>query len=204
MAGEMLKDIGLVDDLVPERFYAKAPVFPFQKFPGVDVLLGPEMRSTGEVMGVGSTYGEAYLKAMIGAGMRLPQSGTVFFSVNDNDKETALPIARKLHELGFKIIGTRGTALYLFDHGIPAQLVFKVREGRPNVEDVIRNGDTQLVINTPLGAQSYFDERAIRIAASSHGVPCITTLSAAAAALEAMECDRSGELSVFAIQDTAA
>ena len=155
-------------------------------------------------MGVGTTFGEAYLKAMISAGVELPQSGTVFISVNDNDKKTALPIAKRLHELGFTIIGTRGTALFLFDHGIPAQLVFKVREGRPNVEDIIRNGGAQLVINTPLGAQSYFDERAIRVAASSHGVPCITTLSAAKAALEAMDCDRSGQISVFAVQDNVA
>jgi carbamoyl-phosphate synthase large subunit len=204
MAGETLQEIGMVEDLVPNRFYAKAPVFPFRKFPGVDVLLGPEMRSTGEVMGVGTTFGEAYLKAMISAGVELPQSGTVFISVNDNDKKTALPIAKRLHELGFTIIGTRGTALFLFDHGIPAQLVFKVREGRPNVEDIIRNGGAQLVINTPLGAQSYFDERAIRVAASSHGVPCITTLSAAKAALEAMDCDRSGQISVFAVQDNVA
>jgi carbamoyl-phosphate synthase large subunit len=152
-------------------------------------------------MGVGQTFGEAYLKAMLGAGMQLPCTGTVFLSVNDNDKAALLPVAHRLHELGFQILGTRGTALYLFDHGVPAQLIFKVNEGRPNVEDAIRNDRIQLIINTPLVKQSFYDERAIRVAASTRGVPCITTLSAARAIVEAMEEAQKDDLKVYALQD---
>jgi carbamoyl-phosphate synthase large subunit len=202
MAGQTLDQVGLTEDATTRLFYAKVPVFPFRKFPGVDVLLGPEMRSTGEVMGVGATPGEAFLKAMLGAGLRLPNAGTAFLSVNEHDKPNALLVARRLHELGFKLVGTRGTALYLFDHGLPAQLVFKVNEGRPNVADLIRNDDIHLVINTPLGRESYYDEKAIRLAASEHNIPCITTLSAAESAVEAMFHARTGELHVRALQDS--
>ena len=202
MVGSTLEELGLIEDPEPVGFHAKAPVFPFRKFPGVDVLLGPEMRSTGEVMGVGRTPGEAFLKAMLGAGLRLPTEGTVFLSVNDHDKSNALVVAKRLHELGFKLMGTRGTALHLFDNGLPAQLVFKVNEGRPNVVDLVRNGAIQLVINTPLGRASYYDEKAIRLAASEHVVPMITTLSAAESAVEAMVHDREGTLTVRALQDS--
>src|SRR5690606_4696290 len=119
------------------------------------VLLGPEMRSTGEVMGVGATPGEAFLKALRGAGVRLPAAGTVFLSVHDNDKASAEAVARRLHELGFTLMGTRGTALHLFDAGLPAQLVYKVHEGRPHVQDMIEQGVIQMVINTPLGQNSF-------------------------------------------------
>jgi len=200
MAGDSLDDLGIIDDLVAPRFYAKAPVFPFRKFPGVDVLLGPEMRSTGEVMGIGDTPGEAFLKAMEGASLKLPTEGTVFISVNNHDKEEALDLARRFHELGFRIVGTRGTALHLFDNGIPAQLIFKVNEGQPNVKDLIQSEEIAIVINTPLGQQSHFDERAIRVAASSRGIPCITTLSAAEASLQAMEHARSGAINVYPLQ----
>ena len=201
MMGATLDDLGLHDDPRPPVFFAKAPVFPFRKFPGVDVLLGPEMRSTGEVMGIGNTPGEAFLKAMRGAGIELPQGGTVFLSVNDNDKADALRVGKQLHELGFKLVGTRGTALHLFDNGIPAQLVFKVNEGRPNVTDLIRNGDIQMVVNTPLGRASFFDEKAIRVAASERGIPCITTLSAAEAAVSAIRHARGSSIDVYALQD---
>ena len=201
MMGATLDDLGLHDDPRPPLFFAKAPVFPFRKFPGVDVLLGPEMRSTGEVMGIGKTPGEAFLKAMRGAGIDLPLEGTVFLSVNDNDKADALRVGKQLHELGFKLVGTRGTALHLFDNGIPAQLVFKVNEGRPNVTDLIRNGDIQMVVNTPLGRASFFDEKAIRVAASERGIPCITTLSAAEAAVGAIRHARGSSIDVYALQD---
>ncbi|MFW5740329.1 MAG: carbamoyl-phosphate synthase large subunit, partial [Myxococcota bacterium] len=201
MAGATLEQLGLVEEPQPRRYYAKAPVFVFHKFPGVDVLLGPEMRSTGEVMGVGASPGEAFLKAMLGSGLRLPSAGSVFLSVNDHDKDDALKVAKRLHELGFTLLGTRGTALHLFDHGVPAQLVFKVNQGRPNVADLIRNGQIQMVINTPLGRSSRFDEKAIRLAASEHGVPCITTLSAAESAVQAMVHANEGTLSVRALQD---
>lgn len=201
MLGRTLQQVGFEHEPQPQHSFAKAPVFPFRKFPGVDVLLGPEMRSTGEVMGVGRDPGEAFLKAMLGAGLRLPLGGTVFLSVNDHDKHQALRVAQGFHELGFKLIGTRGTALHLFDHGLPVQLVFKVNEGRPNVEDLIRNGDIQLVINTPLGRASFYDEKAIRVAASEHGVPCITTLSAAESAVQATRWAKQSSLQVSALQD---
>ncbi|MSP93389.1 MAG: carbamoyl-phosphate synthase large subunit [Myxococcales bacterium] len=201
MLGESLLGIGLRDDPGVGRWYAKAPVFPFRKFPGVDVLLGPEMRSTGEVMGVGATPGEAFWKALTAAGVRLPESGTVFVSVNDGDKPDALAVARRLHALGFALVATRGTALWLFDHGVPCQLVYKIDEGRPNVADLIGTGTVHLVINTPLGRASFFDEKAIRVAASAHGVAVITTLSAAEAAVQAMEGRRAGGFGQWAVQD---
>ena len=201
MLGQTLADIGLTDDPQPKHWFAKAPVFPFKKFPGVDVLLGPEMRSTGEVMGVGETPGEAFLKALQGAGINLPTHGCVFISVNDRDKAHVIDVARSLHALGFGLIGTRGTALALFDAGLPAQLVFKVNQGRPNVADLIRDGAIQMVINTPFGDVSFFDDKAIRVAASAHGVPCMTTLSAAEAAVEAMQRARTGGMERYAVQD---
>ncbi|MBH25705.1 MAG: carbamoyl phosphate synthase large subunit [Myxococcales bacterium] len=201
MLGETLAEVGLTAEPVPKHFYAKAPVFPFNKFPGVDILLGPEMRSTGEVMGVGESPGEAFLKALYGSGITLPTEGTVFMSVHDNDKEAALDIARRLHEMGFGIVGTRGTALHLFDEGLPAQLVYKVNEGRPNVVDMMTQRQIDLVINTPLGRSSFYDEKAIRMEAFALGIPCITTLSAAEAAVDAMERERSGSVDVFALQD---
>ncbi len=201
MLGQTLADIGLTEDPQPKHWFAKAPVFPFKKFPGVDVLLGPEMRSTGEVMGVGETPGEAFLKALQGAGIILPTSGCVFISVNDRDKAHVVDVAKSLHELGFGLIGTRGTALALFDAGLPAQLVFKVNQGRPNVADLIRDGKIQMVINTPFGDVSFFDDKAIRVAASAHGVACMTTLSAAEAAVEAMQRARTGGMQRYAVQD---
>jgi carbamoyl-phosphate synthase large subunit len=201
MVGHTLAELGLTQDPEPRLWFAKAPVFPFHKFPGADVVLGPEMRSTGEVMGVGATPGEAFWKALQGAGMNLPLQGAVFISVNDSDKANLLPIARQLLELGFALQGTRGTALYLFDHGIPAQLAYKVGEGRPHVADLIRNGAIQLVINTPLGEPSFFDDKAIRLAAGAHGVPCTTTLSAAEAAVQAIVRARQGQMARFAVQD---
>ncbi len=207
MLGATLAELGCTTDLTTKHWFAKAPVFPFKKFPGVDVLLGPEMRSTGEVMGVGNTPGEAYLKAMQGAGLALPdpanarQCGTIFLSVNDRDKAELLPVAARLHALGFALSGTRGTALHLFDNGLPVQLVFKVGQGSPNVVDEINSGRVAMVINTPLGSAGFHDDKAIRVAASARGVACITTLSAAEAAVEALEQMRSGTVARFAVQD---
>ena len=201
MVGETLTACGLTEDLVPVHYFAKVPVFPFAKFPGADVLLGPEMRSTGEVMGVGRTPGEAYLKALRGAGVDLPDSGRAFLSVNAGDKAAILPIARALWDLGFELVGTRGTALALFDAGIPAQMVYKVNEGSPNASDFIEAGKIDLVINTPLGAESRFDEKQIRTAASDRGIPIFTTLTAAEAAIEALLMQRTGKVERFALQD---
>lgn len=201
MVGQTLEACGLTEDLVPKHYFAKVPVFPFAKFPGADVLLGPEMRSTGEVMGVGRSPGEAYLKALRGAGVDLPTSGRVFLSVNAGDKVAIVPIAQALLDMGFELVGTRGTALALFDAGIPAQLVYKVNEGSPNASNFIEEGRINLVINTPLGAESRFDEKQIRLAASNLGIPVITTLTAAEAAIEAMRMQRSGDVGRFALQD---
>jgi carbamoyl-phosphate synthase large subunit len=186
MAGKPLADFGLPEDLSVSRFFIKSPVFPFVKFPGVDPILGPEMHSTGEVMGIGETFGEAYGKAMMGAGLSLPRSGTAFLSVNDTDKGQSVIIARRLARLGFKIMATLGTAARLKEVGLKIETVFKVNEGRPNIVDHIKRGDVALVINTPLGRASHFDEQAIRRAALQYNVPCVTTMTGAQAIVEAL------------------
>src|SRR5258705_9922817 len=186
MAGKPLKDFDLPDELSVKRFFIKSPVFPFVKFPGVDPILSPEMHSTGEVMGIGETFGEAYGKAMVGAGLGLPSSGKAFLSVNDADKGSAVLIARKLTRLGFEIVATLGTASRLREVGLTIENVFKVNEGRPNIVDHIKRGEISLVINTPLGRVSHFDEQAIRRAALQYNVPCVTTMTDAQAIVEAI------------------
>ena len=187
MAGRPLKDFGLPEVLsVDERFYIKSPVFPFRKFPGVDPVLSPEMHSTGEVMGIGESFGEAYAKAMTAAGLQLPQSGTAFISVNEIDKGQAVVLARKLSRLGFDLTATVGTAARLREVGLECATVFKVNEGRPNVADHIKQGEIALVINTPLGRVSHYDEQAIRRAALQYNVPCVTTMTGAQALVEAL------------------
>ena len=186
MAGRSLKDFGLLPELTVNRFFIKSPVFPFAKFPGVDPILGPEMHSTGEVMGIGESFGEAYAKAMMGAGLTLPQSGTAFISVNEADKGQAVLLARRLNRLGFKLMATLGTAARLREVGITVESVFKVNEGRPNIVDHIKSGGIALVINTPLGRASHFDEQAIRRAALQYNVPCVTTMTGAQAIVEAL------------------
>ena len=162
-------------------FFIKAPVFPWRKFPGSDVVLGPEMRSTGEVMGVGWGFGEAYAKALIAAGLTLPTEGGVFLSLRDEDKAGAVGIAGSLQHMGFTIHATSGTARYLQERGIACERVFKVAEGRPDVVDHIKNGRIQLMLNTPQGRKAKYDEQAMRQAGLRWGVPCITTLAAAKA-----------------------
>ena len=154
------------------------------KFPGVDTILGPEMKSTGEVMGVGETFGEAYGKAMTAAGLSLPQSGRAFISVNDADKGQAVVLARKLARVGLEIVATLGTAERLREVGLSVESVFKVNEGRPNIVDHIKRGEIALVINTPLGRASHFDEQAIRRAALQYNVPCVTTMTGAQAVID--------------------
>ena len=166
--------------------FVKTPVFPFVRFPGVDTILGPEMKSTGEVMGGATTFGAAFAKAQQSVGQRLPEKGSAFISVNNDDKPNVLPIARNLADLGFRILATRGTAAYLRAHGIPVEVVFKVNEGRPNIVDHILNNQVQILVNTPLGRESFFDDRAMRRAAMVYNVPCITTLTGASAAVEAI------------------
>jgi carbamoyl-phosphate synthase large subunit len=201
MAGRTLASLGLVEDLAPTGVFVKSPVFPFVRFPGVDTILGPEMKSTGEVMGGANSFGMAFVKAMIGVGQRLPESGTVCLSVNNDDKADALPIARELAALGFGIVGTRGTAAYLRAHGIDASVVYKVNEGRPSLADEILNKKIAMVINTPLGRESFFDDKAVRRAAMMNSVPCVTTMTGAAAAVQAIRALRTEGLDVRALQD---
>ncbi len=186
MAGRALKSFNLPNDLTVNRFFIKSPVFPFAKFPGVDPILSPEMHSTGEVMGIGETFGEAYAKAMLGAGLELPVSGTAFISVNDADKGQAVVLARRLVRLGFNLTATYGTAARLREVGLQVETIFKVNEGRPNVVDQIKSGAIDLIINTPLGRTSHYDEQAIRRAALQYNVVCVTTMTGAQAAVEAI------------------
>ena len=187
MAGRSLADAGLdpAAEPAPAAVAVKEAVFPFDKF-NVDVILGPEMRSTGEVMGLDRSFGMAFAKAQISAGSSLPTSGTVVVTVNDNDKPTVTPIVRRFHELGFTIRATGGTARYLQGRGIPAEPIWKVGEGRPNIADGIISGDVQLLINTPLGKKSQFDDYAMRRTAIAYKVPYCTTMSAASAAADAV------------------
>jgi carbamoyl-phosphate synthase large subunit len=202
MAGRKLKDFDLPDDLSVDRFYIKSPVFPFAKFPGVDPILSPEMHSTGEVMGVGETFGEAYGKAMTAAGLTLPDSGVAFISVSDGDKGQAVLLARRLVRLGFDLMATLGTAERLREVGLEVANVFKVNEGRPNVVDSIKQGEIALVINTPLGRASHYDEQAIRRAALQYNVPCVTTMTGAQALVEALASrTERKEIGVYALQD---
>jgi carbamoyl-phosphate synthase large subunit len=206
MLGRKLKDLthmtgGLSHGRLPvPQFFVKSPVFPFAKFPGVDPALGPEMRSTGEVMGVGANFGQAFGKAQISAGVPLPEGGTVFFSVNDHHKAEAAPIAKKFVELGFTLTATRGTASVLQALGLKVKTVFKVNEGRPNAVDLLKGGAIQLVIYTTSGL-TFSDEQAIRRAAVTWRVPCITTIAGARAAAEAMVSRRRDPLRVWSLQE---
>ncbi|HLG54235.1 MAG TPA: carbamoyl-phosphate synthase large subunit [Vicinamibacterales bacterium] len=200
-AGRTLAELGLVDDLEAAGVFVKSPVFPFVRFPGVDTILGPEMKSTGEVMGGSDNFGAAFGKAMMGAGQRLPEKGCVFISVNNSDKQTVLPIARDLSQLGFTLSATRGTAAFLRAHGLEVEVMFKVNEGRPNVADHLVNRSIDMVINTPLGRESFFDDRAVRRAATMAQVPCITTLTGASAAVSAIRALRQQVLTVRSLQD---
>jgi carbamoyl-phosphate synthase large subunit len=201
MAGKSLASLGLTHDLDVAGVFVKSPVFPFVRFPGVDTILGPEMRSTGEVMGGAADFGAAFAKAQISSGQRLPLEGTAFVSVSNDDKPGLVPIARDLAALGFSLVATRGTAAWLRAQGLDVRVIFKVNEGRPNVADELVSGRIDLVINTPLGRESFFDERAVRRAATLHGVPCITTLTGAAAAVSAIRALRTQGLSARALQD---
>jgi len=182
------------------HYYVKSPVFPWSKFAGVDTVLSPEMKSTGEVMGVATSFGEAFAKAQLSAGQVLPTSGTVFFSVNDHDKPVAMDLARRYVDLGFKIVATEGTANTLEAGGLIVERVFKVQEGRPNVVDLIKGERIQLVINTPRGQDTIFDEKAIRRAAVTARIPTITTIAAAQAAVEGIASMQLRQTTVYALQ----
>ncbi len=201
MVGQRLATFGLTPELPARHYFVKSPVFPFQKFPGADTVLGPEMKSTGEVMGSGSSFGLAFFKAQLAAHQEIPLHGRVFISVNNQDKPQAVALAREMEELGFKLVATRGTASALRRARVGVETVFKVDEGRPNVVDLVKNGSVHLIINTPLGRASRFDERAIRRAAVQYGVTCITTLSAAQAAVNGIRAQREKGIEVVSLQE---
>jgi carbamoyl-phosphate synthase large subunit len=207
MTGRTLREL-LPNELASGRdlgtgthYYVKSPVFPWNKFAGVDTVLGPEMKSTGEVMGVAATFGEAFAKAQLSAGQILPTSGTVFFTVNDHDKEPVVDLARRYVHLGFNIVATEGTAKVLEQAGMTVERVFKVKEGRPNAVDLIKGDRIQLIVNTPRGQDTFFDEKAIRRAAVLARVPTITTLAAAQAAADGIAAMQRHQTTVNALQN---
>jgi carbamoyl-phosphate synthase large subunit len=201
MLGESLESLGVTEEIVPPYISVKEAVLPFNKFRESDPILGPEMRSTGEVMGIADSFGAAYAKAQMGADNTLPTSGAILITVNEPDKPTVTPIARRFHAMGFRILATPGTATYLRARGIPADTVMKLHEGRPNSIDFIVNGDVHLLINTPLGKHSQQDDYTMRQAAVAHRVPYTTTMSAANAACDAILALRFRSLSVAALQE---
>jgi carbamoyl-phosphate synthase large subunit len=201
MLGEKLESLGFTEEIAPPYVSVKEAVFPFNKFPGTDPVLGPEMRSTGEVMGISDSFGGAFAKSQIAASNGLPLTGTVLITVNDSDKPTVTPIARRFHEMGFKILATIGTARYLRGRGVPARTVLKVHEGRPNCYDHLVNGDVQLLINTPLGKHSQIDDYRLRQGAIVHRVSYTTTMSAASAASDAILALRSRAATVRSLQE---
>jgi len=206
MTGRKLREF--LPELIEQRkdldtgncYYVKSPVFPWNKFPGVDTVLGPEMKSTGEVMGVADNFGEAFAKAQLAAGQKLPTQGCVFFSVTDHDKLHVAEVARKFVDMGFKLVATAGTADVIEEAGMPCDRVYKVKEGRPHVVDLIKGDRIQLIVNTPAGQEPFFDEKAIRRAAVTARIPTITTLAAARAAAEGIAALQRGEVNVRALQ----
>jgi carbamoyl-phosphate synthase large subunit len=201
MVGRSLENQGVTTEPMPRYVSVKEAVFPFAKFPGVDIVLGPEMRSTGEVMGIDTDFASAFAKSQLAALSRLPSRGTVFVSVAERDRQAVVPISRRLSTLGFRLIGTSGTVGTLLPHGIDITTIRKIREGRPNLLDHLANGTIDLIVNTPSGKGARTDEGRIRASAVSHGVPCITTIAGARAAVAAMERLREGKLNVYALQD---
>ncbi len=201
MVGTSLADQGIREEIVPEHISVKEAVLPFIKFPGADSVLGPEMKSTGEVMGIGRDFGTAFLKAQMGANTVLPSEGRVFISVADRDKAAIVPVAKRLVEAGFSIVATQGTRNFLVEHDVQAEVIRKVHEGRPHVEDAIRNRDIALVINTPLDEPSQYDDFVVRRAAVMNNVPYTTTLAGARAAAEGILALQRSGLGVSALQD---
>jgi carbamoyl-phosphate synthase large subunit len=201
MLGISLADQNVAGVPEPVHVFVKGPVFPFRRFPRTDHLLGPEMKSTGEVMGIGRDFGEAFARAQLATGQGLPTQGSVFLSVNDHDKDELVSIARDLDGLGYNMLATGGTARFLKSNGIAAAEVAKVGEGTPHIGQIIRSGDVQMVINTPLGKKSRFDESAIRREARAMDIPCITTLSGGRAAVDGIRALQKGLATVISLQE---
>jgi carbamoyl-phosphate synthase large subunit len=201
MAGETLEELGFTAEVVPTHVAVKEAVLPFEKFAGTDVLLGPEMRSTGEVMGIDEDFGRAFAKAELGAGQKLPLSGTVFFSMNDRDKPLVIPVVQEFIDLGFRIIATEGTRKVLKEAGLQVDLILKLHEGRPNIMDQVKNEEVQLMINTPSGEEAQADGKLLRRSALTYKVPMITTIAGARATAAAIRSLQSQSMGVKALQD---
>jgi carbamoyl-phosphate synthase large subunit len=201
MAGRTLEELGVVEEPRVDGFFVKEAVLPFKKLPGADAILGPEMRSTGEVMGHAAHFGHAFAKSQLAAGMGLPQEGAVLISINDYDKSAGLKIARDLHRMGFTLYATAGTAEFFRRTGLPVEMVNKVPQGSPHVVDLIRSGKVQLILNTPLGPRAHSDGAEIRAAATIMNIPLLTTLSAAMAAVNAIQALRQKELCYRSLQE---
>jgi carbamoyl-phosphate synthase large subunit len=200
MTGRKLKDLGATEEIVPGFYSVKEAVFPFAKFPESDPILGPEMKSTGEVMGIDTDFATAFAKSQLGAGTRLPDGGVAFVSVKDSDKPVILPAVRELIELGFRVIATGGTQRYLADAGVPVEPVNKVAEGRPHIVDKIIDGEVALIFNTTEGWQSLKDSQSIRKSALREKVPYFTTAAASRAATRAIAALRGSQLEVRSLQ----
>ncbi|HBA73335.1 MAG: carbamoyl phosphate synthase large subunit [Geobacteraceae bacterium GWC2_55_20] len=201
MAGKSLRELGILEDIIPKHISVKEAVFPFVKFPGVDTILGPEMKSTGEVMGIGETFADAFAKSQLGANVKLPLSGNVFISVRDADKKHVVSAVEKLYKTGFGILATGGTATFLEEKGIPVRRINKVLEGRPHIVDAIKNGEVQLVVNTTQGAQAVADSFSIRRESLMHGLAYYTTVAGAKAVADGISALKEHDLGVKPIQD---
>ena len=201
MSGKTLAELGFTQEVIPPHIAVKEAVLPFEKFPGTDALLGPEMRSTGEVMGIDADFGKAFAKAELAASQRLPLTGTIFISMNDRDKAAVIPVAKALAGLGFHLVATTGTRAALMAEGLAVDAILKVHEGRPNIEDAIKNHEIQLIINTPIGSTALEDDRSIRRTALSYKVPIITTIAGAEATAAALQSLQQHRLEVKSIQE---
>jgi carbamoyl-phosphate synthase large subunit len=200
MTGMTLDELGFTEEVEHDHFAVKEAVFPFLKFPGIDTLLGPEMLSTGEVMGISDDFGIAFAKSQIAAGNTLPTAGNVFFSIQDRDKSRAVEVARKLHGLGFKIMATKGTCIAFIKNNIPSQFMLKITEGRPNIVDAIINDEADLIINTTGGKKSIKDSFSIRRSALDRQVPYVTTIRGATVVARAIEAMKRRKIGVKPIQ----
>jgi carbamoyl-phosphate synthase large subunit len=201
MSGKTLAELGFTEEVIPTHISVKEAVLPFEKFSGTDTILGPEMRSTGEVMGIDVDFGKAFAKAELAASQRLPMEGTVFISMNDRDKQTVIPVAKELVDLGFTLVATTGTRQALAEAGLGVDLVLKIHEGRPNIVDSIKNNEIQLIINTPIGSAAQEDDRSIRRTALAYKVPIITTIAGARATASAIRSLQQQDLDVKSIQE---
>ncbi|MDX2096605.1 MAG: carbamoyl phosphate synthase large subunit, partial [Leptolyngbyaceae cyanobacterium bins.59] len=201
MSGQSLEQLNFTKEIIPSHISVKEAVLPFEKFPGTDTILGPEMRSTGEVMGIDMDFGKSFAKAELAASQRLPLSGTVFVSMNDREKAAVVPAIKELIDLGFKVIATDGTRAVLQEHGLNVDLVLKLHEGRPNVLDAIKNEKVQLIINTPSGGEAQTDARLIRRTALTYKIPIVTTIAGAKATAAAIRTLQSQPLEVRSLQE---